>query len=95
MDKLAGGRGTLDGAKPVKTVGSFWPYATTVFDIIRRAMPWTQPRTLSNDEVYALTAYILAQNKLIDENAVMNAETLPKVRMPNRDGFIVRFPEKM
>jgi len=78
-----------------KSIANFWPYATTVFDIIRRAMPWTQPRTLSNDEVYALTAYILAQNKLIDENAVMNAETLPKVRMPNRDGFIVRFPEKM
>ena len=78
-----------------KTIANFWPYATTVFDIIRRAMPWTQPRTLTNDEVYALTAYILAQNKLIDEGDVMNAQTLPKVRMPNRDGFIVRFPEKM
>jgi len=72
-----------------------WPYSTTVFDYIRRAMPWTQPRTLTDDEVYALTAYILAQNKLIGDNAVMNAETLPKVRMPNRDGFIVRFPDRM
>jgi len=77
-----------------KSIANFWPYATTVFDIIRRAMPWNLPRTLSNDEVYALTAYVLAQNKLIDEGAVMNAETLPKVRMPNREGFIVRFPEK-
>ena len=58
-------------------------------------MPWQQPRTLTDDEVYALTAYILALNKLIGENDVMNAETLPKVKMPNRDGFIVRFPEKM
>ena len=78
-----------------KTIANFWPYATTVFDIIRRAMPWQLPRTLTNDEVYALTAYILAQNKLIDEGAVINAETLPQVRMPNRDGFIVRFPERM
>jgi len=66
-----------------------------VFDFIRRAMPWQAPRTLSNDEVYALTAYILAQNKIIGESDTMNAQTLPKVRMPNRDGFIVRFPEKM
>jgi S-disulfanyl-L-cysteine oxidoreductase SoxD len=58
-------------------------------------MPWPQPRTLTNDEVYAVTAYILALNKLIGENDVMNADTLPKVRMPNRDGFIVRFPERM
>ena len=58
-------------------------------------MPWPQPRTLTNDEVYALTAYMLALNKMIGENDVMNAQTLPKVRMPNRDGFILRFPEKM
>ena len=75
-----------------KTIANFWPYATTLFDIIRRAMPWQQPRSLTNDEVYALTAYILALNKLIGENDAMNAKTLPKVRMPNRDGFIVRFP---
>ena len=78
-----------------KTIANFWPYATTVFDIIRRAMPWTQPRTLTNDEVYALTAYVLALNKIIGENDALNAETLPKVRMPNRDGFIIRFPDNI
>ena len=74
--------------KAPKTIGSYWPYATTVFDYIRRAMPWPQPRTLSNDEVYALTAYILSENKLIAADAAMDAATLPKVKMPNRDGFI-------
>lgn len=78
-----------------KTIANFWPYPTTVFDFIRRAMPWQQPKSLTDDEAYALTAYIFALNKLIAEDATMNAETLPKVRMPNRDGFIVRFPEKM
>jgi S-disulfanyl-L-cysteine oxidoreductase SoxD len=78
-----------------KTVANFWPYATTLFDFTRRAMPWQQPRTLTNDEVYALTAYILSLNKIIGPTDVMNAQTLPKVRMPNRDGFIVRFPERM
>jgi len=91
----------LVGAPPIKsidapkTIANFWPYATTVFDYIRRAMPWTQPRSLTNDEVYALTAYILAMNKIIGEQEVMNAQTLPKVRMPNRDGFIPRFPDKL
>jgi len=91
----------LVGAPPLstieapKTIANFWPYATTVFDFIRRSMPWQQPRSLSNDEVYALTAYILALNKLIGEHDTMNAQTLPGVRMPNRDGFIPRFPEKM
>ena len=89
------GGGPLTSISAVKTIANFWAHSTTVFDFIRRAMPWQQPRTLTNDEVYALTAYILAQNKLIGDNAVMNAETLPKVRMPNRDGFIVRFPERM
>jgi len=84
---------TISGAQ--KTIANFWPYPTTVFDFIRRAMPWQQPKSLTDDEVYALTAYIIALNKLIAEDATMNAETLPKVRMPNRDGFIVRFPEKM
>jgi cytochrome c len=70
------------------------PNATTIFDFIRRAMPWPQPKSLSNDEIYALTAYILARNKVIGEDAVMNAETLPKVAMPNRDGFISRYPDK-
>jgi cytochrome c len=100
-DGKGGVNAALVGGAPVKdmnstkTIANFWPYATTVFDFIRRAMPFQQPRSLTDDEVYALTAYILAANKLIGENAAMNAETLPKVRMPNRDGFIPRFPEKM
>jgi len=78
-----------------KTIGNFWPYATTLFDYIRRAMPWQQPKTLTSDEVYALTAYVLVLNQLIGENDVMSATTLPKVRMPNRDGFIMRYPNKL
>jgi mono/diheme cytochrome c family protein len=78
-----------------KTIGNFWPYATTLFDYIRRAMPWQQPKTLTSDEVYALTAYVLALNQVIGENDAMTAATLPKVRMPNRDGFIVRFPDRL
>jgi cytochrome c len=89
------GGAPIKGMDSTKTVANFWPYATTLFDFIRRSMPWQQPRTLSDDEVYALTAYILAMNKLIGEQEVMNAQTLPKVKMPNRDGFIPRFPEKM
>jgi S-disulfanyl-L-cysteine oxidoreductase SoxD len=69
---------------PAKLIGNYWPYATTIFDFTRRAMPWQQPKTLTDNEVYALTAYILALNKIIGENDVMNAETLPKVKMPNR-----------
>ncbi|HEX9265087.1 MAG TPA: cytochrome c, partial [Candidatus Binatia bacterium] len=80
---------------PVKTIANYWPYATTLFDYIRRAMPWTQPRSLTNEEVYGLTAYILSLNKLIGANDTMNAQTLPKVRMPNRDGFIVHYPDKI
>jgi mono/diheme cytochrome c family protein len=78
-----------------RTIANFWPYSTTIFDYIRRAMPWPQPRSLSDNEVYALTAYILAENKIIGQSDSMNAETLPKVRMPNRDGFIIRFPDKI
>jgi mono/diheme cytochrome c family protein len=78
-----------------KTIANFWAYSTTLFDYIRRAMPWPAPRTLSNDQVYALVAYILAGNKLIGDNDVMNAETLPKVKMPNRDNFIIAFPDKI
>ena len=88
-DQLVGGLGTLTGDQPaVKTVGSFWPYATTLFDYVRRAMPANAPRSLNNDEVYAVCAYILQLNGIIAENAVMNVQTLPKVQMPNRDGFI-------
>jgi len=91
---LVGG-GPIDRIEAVKTIANFWPYSTTLFDFIRRAMPWQQPRTLGNDEVYALTAYILAENKLIGAGEVMNARTLPQVKMPNRDGFIIRFPGEL
>jgi len=88
-DQLVGGRGTLTGDQPaVKTVGSFWPYATTLFDYVRRAMPFDAPKSLSNDEVYAVCAYILQLNGIIDRSAVMNAQTLGKVQMPNHDGFV-------
>ena len=73
---------------PVKTVGSFWPYATTLFDYVRRAMPLTAPKSLTDDQVYAVSAYILSLNGIIGENDTMDARTLPAVRMPNRDGFI-------
>ena len=85
----------LDRIDANKTIANFWGYATTIFDYIRRAMPWPTPRTLSNDEVYALTAFILAQNKIIGETEMMNAQSLAKVRMPNRDNFIIRFPDKI
>ena len=77
------------------TIANYWPYATTLFDYIRRSMPWPSPRSLTDNQVYALTAYILVQNKLIDSKQVINAQTLPKVQMPNRNGFIARFPERM
>jgi len=92
---LVGGAPLTSGIETPKTIANFWGYSTIVFDFIRRAMPFQLPRTLTNDEVYALTAYILALNKIIDDKDVMNAETLPKVKMPNRDGFMPRFPELM
>ena len=91
-DRLIGGRGTLvnddPGNAPVKTVESYWPYATTLFDYIKRAMPSTAPGSLSDDQVYALTAYILSEANIVPDDVIMNAETLPKVVMPNRDGFM-------
>ena len=91
-DRLIGGRGTLvnDDAsvKPIKTVESYWPYATTLFDYIKRAMPFTAPDSLSNDQVYAVSAYILAEAKIIPPDATLDANRLAEVRMPNRDGFI-------
>ncbi|MBR0859201.1 c-type cytochrome [Bradyrhizobium liaoningense] len=87
-DKLVGGQGTLATSKPVKTVGSYWPYATTLFDYIRRAMPHPSPQSLSNEEVYAVTAYVLHLNGLLPENASLDSKTLPSVRMPNRDNFV-------
>ena len=88
-DALVGGRGTLAGDQPpVKTVGSFWPYATTLFDYVRRAMPLNESKSLTNDEVYAVIAYLLQLNGIIGENETINAQTLPRAQMPNRDGFM-------
>jgi cytochrome c len=84
---LIGGRGTLT-TKPLKTVESYWPYATTLFDYVKRAMPMNAPGSLSNDQVYAVSAYILAQAHILPETAVLDAKTLPQVRMPNRQGFV-------
>jgi len=88
MDRLVGGYGTLATEQPIKTVGSYWPYATTLYDYIHRAMPFTAPQSLTPDEVYSLVAWILAQNKIIAEDAVMDAKSLPLVQMPNRNGFV-------
>jgi cytochrome c len=86
--QLVGGVGTLASDNPVRTVGSYWPYATSVWDYIHRAMPLTKPGSLSTDDTYAVVAFLLNRNKIIQPDEVMNQETLPKVRMPNRDGFI-------
>jgi cytochrome c len=85
---LIGGRGSLATPKPFKTVESYWPYVTTVFDYVKRAMPFNAPGSLSDDQVYAVTAYILAQGHIIAPTAIINAATLPKVQMPNAKGFI-------
>lgn len=87
-DRLVGGHGTLSSDRPVKTIGSYWPYATTIFDYIRRAMPFTAPMSLDNDEVYALTAYLLSINGIIDDDVVIDAQSLPGVEMPNAGNFI-------
>jgi S-disulfanyl-L-cysteine oxidoreductase SoxD len=88
-DQLVGGLGSLPGNQPpVKTVGSFWPYATTLFDYVRRAMPLNAAKSLTDYEVYAVSAYILELNGVIADSDTINAQTLPKVQMPNRDGFI-------
>ncbi len=84
---LMGGQGSLAGDKPIQTIGSFWPYATTVFDYIRRAMPFTAPGSLSNEQVYALTAFLLAANGVVPQDSVLDRVSLEAVRMPNRDGF--------
>ena len=86
-DKLLGGRGTLASKTPIKTVESYWPYATTLFDYVKRAMPFNTPGSLSDDDVYSVVAYILSEAKIIKPAEKMNATTLPKVVMPNRDGF--------
>lgn len=85
---LWGGVGSLSRIPPQKTVGSYWPYATTLYDYIARAMPPGAERSLSPSDVYALSAYILAQNAIVPKSAVLDATTLAKVAMPNRDGFV-------
>ena len=92
QDPLTGGIGTLASAKPVKTPVSYWPSATTIFDYVRRAMPLQTPQSLSDDEVYAVTAYILSIDKIVPEDAVLDAKSLPQVKMPNRDGFVRWWP---
>ena len=87
-DRLVGGQGTLMSDKPVKTVGSYWPYATTLFDYIQRAMPYPSPGSLSADETYALTAYLLNLNGIVAADGKLDEASLPKVKMPNRDGFV-------
>jgi S-disulfanyl-L-cysteine oxidoreductase SoxD len=87
-DALAGGIGSLASKAPLRTVASYWPYATTLFDYVRRAMPLVDPLSLSNDEVYAVSAYVLFLNGLIGEDFPLNAQTLPQVKMPNRNGFV-------
>jgi cytochrome c len=91
-DRLSGGIGSLATPKPIKTVASYWPYATTVFDYVRRAMPLTEPQSLKANEVYALTAYLLSIDGIVAKDAVLDAKTLPQVKMPNRDGFVSYAP---
>ena len=87
-DRLAGGQGTLAADMPVKTVGSFWPYATTLFDYIHRAMPFPTPGSLSVDDTYAVTAFILSLNGLLPADGKLDKASLPNIKMPNRNGFI-------
>ena len=93
-DRLAGGHGSIDDSVPVKTIGSYWPYATTIFDYLPRAMPYTEPMSLSDAEAYALTAYLLRINGIISDTDVINADTLPRVQMPNRENFVWAYPAR-
>jgi cytochrome c len=87
QDILVGGKGSLATARPQKTIGSYWPYATTLWDYIRRAMPFDHPGTLTPDEIYGTTAYLLFLNGIVAEHDVVSQTTLPAVQMPNRNGF--------
>jgi cytochrome c len=87
-DRLVGGQGTIATAKPIKTVGSYWPYAPTLFDYIRRAMPQNAPQSLSNEDVYAVSAYILNLNGLLPADATLDAKSLAAIKMPNRNMFV-------
>ena len=100
MDGIGGPEGSLvgrvpgdafdfgDGMRAERTIGSYWPWATTVFDYVRRAMPWDRPGSLSDDEVYAITAWLLYRNDIIAADAVLDATSLPQVEMPSRDRFV-------
>lgn len=92
-DVLFGGHGTIGTDQSLATVGSYWPYATTVFNYVRRAMPYTSPMSLTNSEYYSITAYLLHKNGIIEENEILNKDTLPKVEMPNKNGFLNAYPE--
>ena len=94
VNALVGGQGTLASKMPRRTVGSYWPYATTLFDYVRRAMPITNPLSLSNDEVYAVSACLLNLSGIVPASAVMNSQTLPQIKMPNCDGFISDWPPR-
>lgn len=87
-DELAGAEHTLTENPPDKTIGTYWPYATTILDFTRRAMPLDNPGVLNNDQLYAVTAYLLYLDGILEAEAALSAKTLPKVKMPNRDGFI-------
>lgn len=87
-DELAGAAHGLTDDPPDKTIGTYWPYATTLFDFTRRSMPLNQPGVLSNDELYSVTAYLLYLNGIIDQSFILDAQTLPRIEMPNRNGFI-------
>jgi cytochrome c len=93
-DPLVGGIGTLGTPQALRTVTSYWPYATTLFDYVRRAMPYQESKSLSSDELYSLTAYLLAKDRIVTEDFVLDANTLPAVPMPNREGFIGAWPER-
>lgn len=87
-EPLVGGIGSLASPKPQKTVGSFWPYATTLWDYVNRAMPFDRPGVLPPDDVYSVTAFVLQLNGIVSANDVLDANSLPKIKMPNRDGFV-------
>jgi cytochrome c len=93
MEQLTSGVGTIASEKPLKTANSFWPSATTLFDYTRRAMPIGSPQSLTNDEVYAVTAYLLSIDRIVPKDAVLDAKSLPRVKMPNREGFVRWWPE--
>ena len=91
-DQIAGGLGSIDTDAPVKTVGSYWPFSTTLFDYIRRAMPYQTPGSLTADQIYSVTAYVLFLNGIVEEQAQIDARLLPGIQMPNRHGFVWAVP---